>query len=262
MERAEMLGRKFFEIGKRVSAEMNGTNIRDKWEDAPESDRAMISRVVEEFADEIKPQEHTVRVSIDSFHHAEVKFHDALLAKAPETFTESRLTATFHEAMNQRAGYQASMNKDLLSRIIAGGLRAARQDHPGMTDADLTASISKRIAGTLWGTFREYHPRQYTPESINASLEAERDTAIKKGELLAGLYGTALIAIADFGTFVDASEKVMSDKYEACLYCARHNTVGHAEGCALLKAKKLVMDQKARLDAAVDTEKLMAKEAR
>ena len=50
--------------------------------------------------------------------------------------------------------------------------------------------------------------------------------------------GAAMVKIGSLRKFVELSEKRGWNKFDACIYCARHRSRGHAFDCSLIEAKK------------------------
>lgn len=50
--------------------------------------------------------------------------------------------------------------------------------------------------------------------------------------------GAAIVKIGSLRRFVERAEKLGWDKYDACIYCARHRSMGHTTDCILMEAKK------------------------
>ena len=73
-----------------------------------------------------------------------------------------------------------------------------------------------------------------------ATSEAKATDYLAKGEDLACHYGHALVVIGSLRRLAEISRAKGRDKYDACIYCARHKSMGHLDGCALVEAEKML----------------------
>lgn len=60
----------------------------------------------------------------------------------------------------------------------------------------------------------------------------------EKAQALANTYGHALIVIGTLRNFVKTAAAMGWDKFDGCIYCARHRSRGHLQSCPLMEAEK------------------------
>lgn len=79
-------------------------------------------------------------------------------------------------------------------------------------------------------------------ESRLLSSEASRAEAEAAKVQIGSAFVTALLGFKSAETFLSIVKGKSRDRFEGCLFCGQHSTLGHAEGCALVRFEKAVKE--------------------
>ena len=85
-----------------------------------------------------------------------------------------------------------------------------------------------------------------TLPALRSAIEARENETLK----VASLYGSALIAFGDAGSFLFRAKEKAFDRFDGCIYCGFHRERNHAAYCALVRFEKVILRQKTLLDEA------------
>lgn len=58
---------------------------------------------------------------------------------------------------------------------------------------------------------------------------------------VASMYGSSLMTLSKMARFVLSADKKAWDRFNGCVFCARHKSMGHRNDCELVEAKRALI---------------------